>query len=391
MHVLKLQLFVVNTANAITLGLPPALETWTNEQVLNFISFMWNQKQSADNMNGTFPPNGPLDPTTVVNVAKRAFESLNAPGDAINMRVLAAHRSVSFDSPLTEDAIILESNDVGTRAENDHDGTYCHNNYVNSLNESIQLASVSDDVRLTRKKATTPSPSVDVATKKKMMLEWLCKNIQHLNELSQLPFNSSELWRLHQHFFSPTIQIMVVDNNSEEASPTQSEEAMKRYEAGNGKCTSVLSVPCTSFPSSNSTPVPCSEPVIHGSKSLLKRKVSYRFLGEATLSSSTPEASTIDQSVSKLIEDMSGQSMQHRSKRPRRNRSRISIVPRIKQKLDSFLDSDHQKALGLMRQLYYVEKSLLNGNVYPIEDIKGATHLIGVLASDAETILIDMM
>jgi hypothetical protein len=88
---------------------------------------------------------------------------------------------------------------------------------------------------------------------------------------------------------------------------------------------------------------------------------------------------------------MNGQTMQHRSKRPRRNRSRISIVPRIKQKLDSFLDSDHQKALGLMRQLYYVEKSLLSGNVYPIDDIKGVTHLIGALASDAETILIDMM
>ena len=99
----------------------------------------------------------------------------------------------------------------------------------------------------------------------------------------------------------------------------------------------------------------------------------------------------MDQSVSKLIEDMNGQSMQPNLKRPRRNRSRISIVPKIKQKLDSFLDSDHQKALGLMRQLHYVEKSLLNGSIYPIQERGAATHLIGDLAEDAETILLDMM
>jgi len=44
----------------------------------------------------------------------------------------------------------------------------------------------------------------------------------------------------------------------------------------------------------------------------------------------------------------------------------MSIVPKIKLKLDSFLDPDHQKALDLMRKLYYVEMSLLNGIIYPI-------------------------
>jgi len=53
----------------------------------------------------------------------------------------------------------------------------------------------------------------------------------------------------------------------------------------------------------------------------------------------------------------------------------MSIVPKIKLKLDSFLDSDHQKALDLMRKLYYVEMSLLNGIIYPIQERGAATHL----------------
>jgi hypothetical protein len=390
MTILNLLPFSSKIANAVTLGLPPELETWTNEQVLNFISFMWNEKHSSDVTNGIIPCNGPLDPTTVVTVAKLAFESLTTSGEAMNMRAHAAHRSVSFDSPLTEDAIIMESNENGSRIDNDYEETY-GSKYGKSLNDPTHCSSVNGDLQPKKNKTHVPSPSVNAATKKKMMLEWLCKNIQHLNELSQLPFNSSELWRLHQHFFSPTTQLAVLQNDSDHHSMSQSKDGSNSYDSGNGQCTSVLSAPCAACPMANSAPIPSSEPAIHGNKSLLKRKVSYRFLGEATLSSSTPETSTIDQSVSRLIEDMNGQTMQHRSKRPRRNRSRISIVPRIKQKLDSFLDSDHQKALGLMRQLYYVEKSLLSGNVYPIDDIKGVTHLIGALASDAETILIDMM
>ena len=86
----------------------------------------------------------------------------------------------------------------------------------------------------------------------------------------------------------------------------------------------------------------------------------------SSISQPNKKKNNMDQSVSKLIEDMNGQSMQPKSKRPRRNRSRMSIVPKIKLKLDSFLDPDHQKALDLMRKLYYVEMSLLNGIIYPI-------------------------
>lgn len=83
--------------------------------------------------------------------------------------------------------------------------------------------------------------------------------------------------------------------------------------------------------------------------------------------------------------------MQPRSKRARRNRSRISFVPRFKAKLDSFLDSCHHKALGLMRQLVYVERTLLNDEIYPLESLGSTQYLVGTLAADAEMILLDMV
>jgi len=153
--------------------------------------------------------------------------------------------------------------------------------------------------------------------------------------------------------------------------------------------------------------VPTSEPVMNpnlGNLSMLKRKVSYRHLHESTVQATTTSQPAnkpnhshsrhpADESVSRLIESLNGHSMQPRSKRARRNRSRISSVPRIKDKLDSFLDSCHQRALVLMRQLKFVEKSLLESNIYPLEGAPlttSSTFLSGQLAADAEMILLDI-
>jgi len=341
----------------------------------------------------TKPVTGPLDPATVVGVATRAFDSLGGAGNEILFRgCRGAQRTTSFDSPLTIDAVIMEANG-NCIAPNDKYESTRSQQFLNGHDVSSQPQSppIPGDLFVTK-----PHPALatlTAAAKKKKIIEWVCKSIQHLNELSQLPFNSSELWKLHQHFFSPTIQMTV--RHCEEPSVMGSELGMKSCNSSNLPVGSILSAPCTASPSTKPPAIPSSEPVIHGASSVLKRKVSYRFLGEATMSSSISQPSkktnNMDQSVSKLIEDMNGQSMQPKSKRPRRNRSRISIVPKIKQKLDKYLDSDHQKALGLMRQLHYVETSLLNGSIYPIQERGAATHLIGDLAEDAETILLDMM
>lgn len=61
-------------------------------------------------------------------------------------------------------------------------------------------------------------------------------------------------------------------------------------------------------------------------------------------------------------------------------------------KLDSYLDTDHEKALILMRQLYCVEQALLNGSVNPSPlNSERCAHLSGVLADEAQMILLDMI
>lgn len=62
------------------------------------------------------------------------------------------------------------------------------------------------------------------------------------------------------------------------------------------------------------------------------------------------------------------------------------------EKLDSYLDTDHEKALIMMRQLRCVEKALLNSQINPsISSSEKCTHLSGVLADEAQMILLDMI
>lgn len=168
--------------------------------------------------------------------------------------------------------------------------------------------------------------------------------------------------------------------------------------------------------------VPSHDEIMVNSVPTMSRKVSYRFLNDAIIpvSAASFHGNNHDcerqpgkgrgrgrgRKVSNLIEDgMSGYSMQPRSKRARRNRSRVSYFPRVKAKLDSYLDQNHRKALILLRQLYYVEQNLLLLQRQSSQTvIPGTTPLFikndqpsairflnGSLSEDAETILVDMM
>jgi hypothetical protein len=388
------------------LGLPSALEHWTNEQVLKFVSLMWkrmHQEQNSHLIDKEIDPlncldnddtsvsisSGPLDPSVVVEVAKRAYKHLCENGDELFSRV-ERNRSVSFECPLTDDVVIIESNAPSNSSKFDEkvpDSTL----QTQSNGNDHSMSQVSDPLSVHN--ASFTEPFLNTTERKQKIMQWLCSNIQHLNELSHLPFDSSELWRLHKYFFSPTIQ----KPHSHEGDWNNG--IMSDLGLGNSinegtENNLILSAPCITSPCKSKEAVPSREPLIHDSAPILKRKVSYRFLNDATLSSmsaKSPDGSHIDQSVSKLIEGMNGHSMQPRSKKARKNLSRILLVPRIKKRLDSFLDSDHNKALGLMRQLQYVENHLLKGDIYPIDTIGTTNHLIGSLASDAEIILLDMM
>ena len=341
---------------------------------------------------------GPLDGDTVVAVAKRAFQSLGANSEDVLARSYGREKEASFDCPLSADAIISEASDlvVDDGPINQADMTTDQVGMDEVDIQNMHSPPIPGD--LVVRTATPLCPSLDSPTRKKKIVEWLCcdGNINHLNQLAQLPFNSSELWRLHQHYFSPTIQ----ENWESSSNGSYSQDANIFNVSSMQGGSSILSEPFATTPSTDISShhhIPISAPVMNdniGSLPILKRKVSYQHLHEASFDSNSKlpvNKNSANQSVSKLIEDRSGSMMQPKFKRARRNRSRISMVPRIKEKLDSFLDSCHTKALVLMRQLFYVEKSLLNKRIYPLDGLDATPYLAGTVAADAEMILLDMV
>lgn len=416
------------SVTAVSLGLPSALEHWTNEQVLKFIHLMWEQMRNEQEQKSTekevdplhlLPslPNdtakkslssGPLDPATVVAVAKRAFASLGQNGNEILSRHRGRPLEPVFESPISEDAVMLEDGDYGSGEAppmptiSAYAGTMDNGESSDDSSTGLQTPNSGAGAKPALP-PKSPATEFSVDERRKKIVEWLCHNIQNLNELSHLPFNPSELWRLHQHFFSPLI---TVDNGSSDRGSPQSMDGMKNIDsalsspfAGDN---SIISAPPAVLASTQSSDshicVPVSEPSLalaQGMGQLLKRKVSYRALHDAMKAGAAKSEARLDNangaSISKLIEDMNGHSMQPKLKRARKNRTRISFLPRIKNKLDSYLDSCHTKALVLMRQLQYVERALLKGEIYSFDQAGSAAHLSGVLASDAEMILVDMM
>jgi len=553
-------------AVAVTLGLPSALEQWTNEQVLKFILLMWeqmrhehddfSQDRELDPLN--FLPqdqqhqqlNGerrkPLDPATVVAVAKRAFASLGgeegdscgAAAQALRSSELESHRprEPSLECPISTDAIMLE--DLSNKTGNNIDGcvgsanldyddassllwnvpvslskptarvesSSCYSNSIDSSDRSRSLL-VSErrnesegsnqnppkNLTILREPKSTPQsrePStsssssslhqgqqnqqqqqqqqqqMDPDLRKRRNVDWLCLHIRHLNDLAQQAFCTTELWKLHQHFLTPMIQVNqdltdhdIIDDSSSRC-PTNSEGIaypsleMNSNETSTSMKTKILSsiarnggsTPPTAPPQistadeftalttlpvdehlehqqqDHQNSVPSHDEIMFNSVPTMSRKVSYRFLNDAIIpvSAASFHGNNHDcerqpgkgrgrgrgRKVSNLIEDgMSGYSMQPRSKRARRNRSRVSYFPRVKAKLDSYLDQNHRKALILLRQLYYVEQNLLllqrqspqtvipgTRPLFIKNDQPSAIRFLnGSLSEDAETILVDMM
>jgi len=490
----------------VTLGFPDALEHWTNEQVLNFIHLMWNKTKAESSSNKEegenqeldplkFLPSsldakrrsGPLENTIVVDVAREAFASLVANGvDVFSRRpgypsgkgspvVLAPRGAIMLES-VDGDSIVESMGEVTVSSDRTPSSINMvdmsvHN--IGSVGESGSIADASLSESLTNgftagkkkqarsfvappqeKEAAKHSQGPD-PSRKKRIVEWLCSNIKHLNKMSQMPFDSGELLRLHQHYFTPVVNesggsggfrqdgtsssygFSSVPNVSRDNSSVHhlvdssspSFFSSTGLQSGDVNMMVPTSVPMFANggngqqyshqhpPSNGSSQGGGQQGTLTSSLPMLKRKVSYRFLGDASMHhhptlppavasicSSEKGASFTGSlwsggyapgSVSKMIQNgpVSGyHSLPPKSKKARRNRTRISFLPRIKAKLDSYLDVCHEKALATMRQLYYVEQAILSGQVNPLdESSRGLQHLCGALATDAETIVVDMI
>lgn len=409
--------FFLYTAIMVTIGLPTALEHWTNEQVLNFIHLMWEQSngQNGDEESRELDPlyflpntngnQGPVDATTVVEVAKRAFASLGENGESVFMR--PHNFQHSFDSPLTEDAIMVENsaNGHGSGAPLRQPLRYGNNNHDDDdmmMQQEPELQNGNNSLpkgpaakSFVAVPAAPAKPMIPDPARKKRIVDWLCNNVARLNELAKIPFDAGELWRLHQHYFTPVVKetggaMTSMEQHNQQRIVNSVPDVSRPVEAVTPSTVSsedvVVHQPAQSDPAmQGSSPQPVAQ-----SLPMLKRKVSYRFLGDAALTVAAPSYQPSSSTpVTKMIS-----SNQHLNgmpaKRARRNKTRISFLPRIREKLDLQLDVSHDNALVLMRQLYYVEGALLRGDIFEPQQ-QQQQHLCGVLASEAEMILVDMM
>ncbi len=215
-HLVVLLHVFINVAIIVTIKFPPAMERWTNEQILSFLHLMWEnssqgpekdpQDKAIDPLHFLPPTNGeppkkkgdgPLDAKIVVEVAKRAFESFRESGpELLTPPSGASYYEACFGSPLADNAIVSEGSEwpvsTETAAFAGGDGS---DHSVMSLHSGSFVAAPS----------SAPDSSVPDPGRKKRIVDWLCKNMQQINELSQKPFDSAELWKLHQHYFAPVV------------------------------------------------------------------------------------------------------------------------------------------------------------------------------------------
>lgn len=339
----------------------------------------------------------PLEASVVVEIAQKTYDRLASSGMDVFMKRKGNGTEPSFGSPIANDPIVIEAPagkmngiDLMSNGKQEHaSGQTADIEQMPKNNARSFVAAPEAEYDVSE----TPDPA-----RKQRIIEWLCSNIQHMNELAQLPFSSGELWRLHQHYFTPVVNESggTVINGATSRIVSSVPEVSRTYNGGSTDTPSTAS-------SEEQLAVPVSDPAIQGSPPnpqslpMLKRKVSYRFLADATSTSHMKlevrmEKTVPRNSVSKLIEGgYTGHSLPPKTKRARRNRTRVSFLPKIKGKLDSYLDSCHEKALVTMRQLYFVEHAILGGQVNPLSPDSPKSHLCGILASEAEMIIVDMI
>jgi len=384
----------------VSLGFPYPVSHWTNDQVLNFVHSMWEryaddtlstaeEEKVVDPLHFLPSRNGdslaarqaPLDPMVVVEVAKKAFNSLVENGVDVFSRRPGHPNEPSIVSPISHGVIVVE----------DKNGALAH-----PLISGERVKSFVAPPEPTKVDSMHPDPA-----RKKRIVEWLCKNIQHLKKIAQLPFSSAELWRLHQHYFTPVVN---ESGGSVAPSPCPSADPIgfgisSVPEVSRGLTPDGATNGITNE-SGDALLVPVSDPSLKKSPDamaplpMLKRKVSYRILGDAALAAQPLRPPVPPPSVSLSMSIGGGQTttLPRKTKRARRNRNRISFLPRVKDKLDSYLDVCHEKALVVMRQLYFVEQAILKGEVNPIDpSTTTRTHLAGDFAMDAEIIVVDMI
>ena len=248
-------------------------------------------------------------------------------------------------------------------------------------------------------------------------LEWLRGHFRSLDEVERLPFNSADLWQLHQYFFSPALppEERTVDTDSSLSTDTFSsdecaEEKLITRSKLNGESSRRTHMPqCSLLPTDASQ------------RANLGRTISFQMLGEAALSAhSSMNFDSVHKrrSVQSEDEQENENESMHKNKRAKNFKPHIAYYPRIRVSVhlhqSSFIDivSSHQnilfvarflqkklealdtkpsqeQTLSLLRLLKFVERFLFQGmNPFadnaPMRDPEQPSH------ADVEMIILDL-
>lgn len=332
-------------AISVTLGLPGAMETWSNEQVLKFIRVMWDRfrhekeakdlassKDSTQSMStagrtseaGSVnagavseksaekpeQKSGPSDPATVVAAAKSAFEALGDAGGAL-LLTEEPQRAISESSPMvSSDAVMLEKTPSGTIRvpsldESDDESSFQTNDKPNNVPLDMSNTHISTDSLCTANGTLCPDTPMDPAAKKRNM-EWLRLHFRSLNEMTQLPYVHADLLQLYRYFYSPG------DNAIDEDSSSL-HDGMPPPQLGLGFNPGITSSTPPKKPSG------------------MQRKISYRGLHDVMMGQShqtlrSPNVSIENTSKRRLASDPTHPA----TKRARSGKPRIDHFPRLK-------------------------------------------------------------
>ncbi|KAL7550044.1 hypothetical protein ACHAWF_013282 [Thalassiosira exigua] len=410
-------------AISVTLGLPSAMETWSNEQVLKFIRVMWDRyrherqsstvalacsrdstlsmstvgggasvggvcasikstsssvKSSKSSEGGTSEPKaGPSDPATVVAAARSAFEALGDAGGAL-LLTEEPQRSVSDSSPMvSSDAVMLEKTSSGTIRSpsfelDEDDSRRTLTSPIKNLPLEAGSVHASAGSLCTANGRDCPETPMDPAAKRRNM-DWLRVHFRSLNEVGGLPYVHADLLQLYKYFYSP------VGNGADDD------------DDGDGSL-----LPPTPPPRLGQGFSPGSDTQPRSSPAGLQRKISYRGLhnvmagGWGGANANLPSRNF---NMGEKRGPASDQSMQPATKRPRNGKPRIDYFPRIKAKMEQrFSSSQQARALALLRQLKFIETTMFRGtNPYCDQPTVQPGLMGGPIATDAEVILLDML
>lgn len=331
----------VSLAIAVTLQLPQVIEKWSNDKFLRFIHFMWTEwnksqpdpqppspgkteelEDGAGKDTNAKEQSGPAAPATVVRAAKQGLTLIGNDLDS-SLHTEPYEREISETSPVVPaNATMLERTQSGTIRVPPL--VESHRDLVEDMCTSSTESSTESNNAQNQTAGITLDPM-----RKNRNLEWLRAHFRSLNEVSHLPFNSADLWKLHQYFFSPILSPM---DTSLDSTPTSDYlHALDAFSSAEERTDEMSATPGERKAKFKRTRNPqCS--LMPSGKSMsasLDRNISFQMLDEAVLSAgSASNLDSVHKRRSTYTDDE--EESEHASKRSRSFKPRIAYYPRIR-------------------------------------------------------------